>query len=82
MPGVCCTGFSLSLVTGGAELTKLCEQLSGTEVAFWQEHASHCTDIYLKRENSDLQVRSRLAPTLHAPCHVPGESERRKSSGS
>ena len=53
------SGYTLSLVLGGSELLKLCEELSGIG-DFWEEHPTHCKDIYLKRENNDLQVAEKM----------------------
>ena len=64
------SGYSLTLVSGGQALTQLCEDLSGTDSGFWAEHPKHCVDIYMKRENADLQSAQKMGLFLCLYCVV------------
>ena len=59
------SGYTLSLVLGGSELLKLCEELSDTEAAFWKEHATHCNSIC---EQDCARCHPLRPPTILLSC--------------
>ena len=54
------SAYTLQLQDQGAEMLRLCVELSGTELEFWKENPGACKAIYMKRENDDLQKAEKL----------------------